>query len=147
MVDVISEIIIDAPKSFVADYAANPDNAPAWYVNIKSVKWITAGTIQTGAQIEFTARFLGKQLCYIYEIIEFIAGEKLVMRTDKPFEMETIYTWQAINYEKTKMSLRNKGNPTGFSKLFQPFMISAMKRANKKDLKLLKSILENKINN
>lgn len=147
MVDVITEIEIDAPKDVVAGYASNPDNAPEWYKNIQSVAWKTPKLLRAGSQVAFTATFLGKQLSYIYEISEFIPGEKLVMHTDKPFIMETTYLWEIINHKTTKMTLRNRGNPTGFSKLFQPFMVSAMKRANKKDLKLLKSIVENKINN
>jgi len=40
------------------------------------------------------------------------------------------------------MTLRNRGEPSGFSKLVAPLMASAMRRANQKDLARLKSILE-----
>jgi len=104
MVDVTTEIIIDRPVAVVTDYTANPDNAPEWYVNIKSVEWKTPKPLTIGSKIGFTAHFLGRNLSYTYEVIEFI--------------------------------------PSGFSKLFAPFMAAAMRRANQKDLQKLKQVLE-----
>jgi hypothetical protein len=40
------------------------------------------------------------------------------------------------------MTLRNRGEPSGFSKVGAPLMVAAMKRANKKDLAHLKTLLE-----
>jgi len=143
MVDVLTEIQISRPRARVAEYAANPDHAPEWYVNIKSVEWRSVKPLQLGSKIAFRARFLGKDLSYTYEITELIPGEKLVMRTaEGPFPMETTYYWESINENATLMKLRNRGEPSGFSKLFAPIMAMAMRRANKKDLLLLKSILE-----
>ena len=145
MIDVITEIIIHANTEEVAAFAADPGNAPQWYINIKAVEWQTSKPLQQGSRIAFKAKFLGRELSYVYEITEFVPGEKLVMQTaDGPFPMKTTYAWQKINNTTTKMTLRNQGNPSGFSKRITPFMRAAMKRANKKDLKLLKSILEKK---
>jgi uncharacterized membrane protein len=145
LVDVLTQIDIKCPIAQVSVYAVNPDHTPEWYVNIQSVEWKTPKPLRIGSQIAFKANFLGRELAYIYEIVEFIPEEKLVMKTaDGPFPMETTYTWHAIDENQTRMTLRNKGIPTGFSKLLTPFMSTMMKRANMKDLIKIKGILEGK---
>lgn len=143
MVDVQTEIEIACSRDQVAEYATNPDNAPSWYVNINSVEWKSSRPLRLGSLIAFKAKFLGKDLSYVYEIAVFEPGVKLVMRTaDGPFPMETTYEFESIEKNRTKMKLRNKGNPKGFSKLLAPFMEFAMRSANKKDLLKIKGILE-----
>jgi hypothetical protein len=142
-VDIITETIIDRPLVEVAGYAGNPDNAPEWYVNIESVEWKTPPPMAVGSRLAFVAHFLGRRLAYTYEIVELVPGERLVMRTaEGPFPMETTYTWAAASDRSTRMTLRNRGEPTGFGKLAAPFMAAAMRRANQKDLARLKTTLE-----
>jgi hypothetical protein len=142
-VDVLTELEIGRPLTEVAAFATNPDNAPAWYENIESVEWKSAPPLSVGSRVAFVARFLGRRLAYTYEIAELKPGEKLVMRTSEgPFPMETTYTWQALGETATLMTLRNRGEPSGFSKLVGPLLESAMRRANRKDLARLKQLLE-----
>jgi hypothetical protein len=95
------------------------------------------------ARRAFVARFLGRRLAYTYEIADLVPGERLVMRTaDGPFAMETSYAWEDAPGGGTRMRLRNRGEPDGFSRLVAPFMSTAMRRANGKDLRRLKEILE-----
>jgi uncharacterized membrane protein len=142
-VDVETEIVIDRPLAAVSAYAADPTNAPEWYENIESVEWKTPPPATVGSQLAFAARFLGRRLEYTYEIVELVPGERLVMRTAQgPFPMETTYTWSAVDAGSTRMTLRNRGEPAGFSKAVAPLMAKAMRRANGKDLAKVKAILE-----
>ena len=142
-VDVQTQIVIERPIEVVAAYAADPDHAPSWYVNIKSVEWMTEPPLQIGSQIAFVAHFLGRRMAYTYQIEEWIPGERFVMKTaEGPFPMVTSYEWMATADGQTKMTLRNQGQPSGFSRWAAPFMSWAMRRANNKDLQALKQLLE-----
>jgi uncharacterized membrane protein len=142
-VNVTSQIEIQRPRAQVAAYAADPDNAPEWYDNIETVEWRTPRPAAIGSRIAFVARFLGRRLAYTYEIKELAAGERLVMSTSEgPFPMETTYTWSDTASGGTRMTLRNRGTPSGFPRLAAPLMAVAVRRANRKDLERLKSLLE-----
>ena len=144
-VDVTVETTIDRPIDAVATYAADPSNAPAWYANIDSIEWLTEPKVETGAKAEFVARFLGRKLEYTYDFIDVTPGERLVMRTAQgPFPMETTYTWSPAGDRSTRMTVRNRGEPAGFSRFVAPFIARAVRRANQKDLAKLKSILESR---
>ena len=142
-VDVLTSIEIEASVAEVSAFAADPDNAPAWYDNIRSVAWVSERPLQLGSRLDFVAHFLGKPMAYTYEVVDYQPGERLVMRTAQgPFPMETTYTWEEPRPGVTTMTLRNRGEPSGFAALFMPFMSFAMQRANTKDLRAIKAILE-----
>jgi uncharacterized membrane protein len=142
-VDVLTEIVIDRPRDQVAAYAGDPSHAPQWYRNIESVAWQTPAPMRVGSKLDFVAYFLGRQLAYTYEIVEHVPGERLVMRTAQgPFPMETTYTWEPLDETQTRMTLRNRGEPSGYARIAAPVMGAAIRRANQKDLANLKRILE-----
>lgn len=66
MVTVKTEIVIDRPRSLVAEYASNPDNAPTWYRNISSATRQTEGPLSVGSRVSFAADFLGRHLAYVH---------------------------------------------------------------------------------
>jgi uncharacterized membrane protein len=142
-VDVAATIVIERPIDEVSSFAGDPSNAPRWYRRITSAEWQTDPPITLGSRIAFRARFLGRDLAYTYEITEYTPGEQIAMRTaEGPFPMATTYTWRAIGSRVTHMTLRNHGEPRGFSKLAAPMMSIAMRRAMRQDLADLKRMLE-----
>jgi uncharacterized protein YndB with AHSA1/START domain len=142
-VDVTTTIEINRPPDEVAAYASDPANATTWYENIVEARWLTDPPLAVGSRLEFVARFLGRTLRYTYEVRELAPGERLVMGTsDGPFPMETTYGWAPGENGGTRMTLRNRGEPSGFSRLAAPMMEGAMRRANRKDLDRLRGILE-----
>jgi len=142
-IDVTSETVIARPVAEVAAYSGDPTNAPEWYANIRSVRWRTAPPLAVGSQMDFVARFLGKELAYTYEVREMRAHEQFVMSTaEGPFPMETTYSWEDAGDGGTIMKLRNRGEPSGFASVSAPLMARAMRRANEGDLRRLKQVLE-----
>jgi len=142
-VDVTTAIEIARPRQVVAAYAADPDHVRDWYTNIDRVTWQTEKPLTIGTRLAFVARFMGRTLSYTYEVTDFVPGERLVMSTaDGSFPMETTYTWTDLPGERTHMTLRNRGTPSGFASITAPVMTAAMRRANRKDLATLKTLLE-----
>ena len=141
-VDVTTAIEIARPRADVAAFAADPGNAVRWYESIESVEWKTSRPLAVGSRMAFVARFLGRRLAYTYEVREHVPGERFVMSTSEgPFPMETTYAWSDAP-GGTRMTLRNRGEPSGFANVAAPLMARAMRRANRKDLQTLKELLE-----
>ncbi len=144
-VDVVTAVEIARPRAEVAAYATDPDTAPSWYENIKGVEWLSSRPLAVGSRVAFRAEFMGRRLTYTYQVRELIPGERLVMATSAgPFPMETSYGWEDTASGGTRMTLRNRGEPSGFSKIAAPVLATAMRRANRKDLRRLKEILESR---
>jgi uncharacterized protein YndB with AHSA1/START domain len=119
-VDVLTEIEIARPRAEVAAFACDPDNATRWYQNIESVEWRSPRPLAVGSRLEFVARFMGRRLAYTYEVREHVPGERFVMSTAQgPFPMETTYTFEDAS-QGTRMTLRNRGEPSGFAKVGAP---------------------------
>jgi hypothetical protein len=99
--------------------------------------------MRVGTRVAFVAHFLGRRLAYTYEIVEWVPGDRLVMRTaEGPFPMETTYTWGDSDDGGTVMTLQNRGVPRGFARLAAAVMRRAIASANRKDLAALKALLE-----
>jgi len=142
-VDVTTSIVIGRPRAEVFAFAADLERTASWYRNISSVRWLTQKPLAVGSRVAFTANFLGRKLTYTYEVRDLVPGEQLVMSTQEgAFAMETTYTWEEEAEGITRMTLRNRGEPSGFANVAAPVMVRAMRRANRRDLEQLQGLIE-----
>ena len=140
-VDVGTEIVIARPRADVAAYVIELISATEWYANIRSVAWENSMFAGRRLALRVRAQFLGRGLEYTYEVRELVPGERFVMSTSQgPFPMETTYAFADAD-GGTRMKLRNRGEPSGFSKVGAPMTAAAMRRANRADLARIREIL------
>jgi hypothetical protein len=120
-----------------------PANAPVWYKNITAIEWQTPPPAVVGSRIRFRVLFLGRTLEYTYEVRDAQPGRRLVAATAQgPVAIETTYTWEDAQDGATKMTLGNRGEPSGFAAVAAPLLTRAMRKANEADLRRLKELLE-----
>ncbi len=143
MIKVQTEIIINKPIEEVSTFSADPSNSMQWNSNLISIQWKTPKPIQLNSKIAFKAKFLGRLLCYTYEVVLFEENKKMILKSKEgPFLITTTYSWTSIDENTTLMKIENQGNPNGFFKLINPLMPFLIKKSNNKSLKKLKDILE-----
>jgi hypothetical protein len=67
-------------------------------------------------------------------------------QTEPPVRVgsQVTYTWSPVGADATRLTLRNHGEPAGFSRLTAPLVSFAMRRAMTQDLARLAEILESR---
>jgi uncharacterized membrane protein len=119
-VDVRAEIVINRPRDEVASYAMNPDNDPVWITGISEATMLTERPLAEGTRVQRLARFLGRRIEYVLEVVEHEPVALLAMRSVKgPFPMEVTYEFQEVA-EGTLVRIRLQGDAGGFYRLAGP---------------------------
>ena len=142
-VNVQVEVVINRSRNDVASYAMEPSNDPIWISGIVESKALTEPPLGSGTQVERVAKFLGKRIEYVLEVVEYDPESLLVMKSVKgPFPMEVSYRFQDTP-GGTLARINVQGEAGGFyTKIAGPVMSRAVKRSITKDLKMLKQLLE-----
>lgn len=141
-IDVKAEVLINAPREKVADYATEPENDPVWVSGISQARLLTQRPVGQGAQVERVASFMSKRIEYVLEIVEWTPQSLMAMRSVKgPFPMEVTYSFDD-GPGGTLAKINVKGGPGGIFKLASPLMAMGVKKNITKDLKNLKRLME-----
>ena len=90
-IDVSAKTEINLQQQTVAAFAFEPSNDPHWIGGITEAKLLTPQPIGKGTQVKRLAKFMGKEIDYILEVIEFEKDRLMVMETVKgPFPMKKL---------------------------------------------------------
>ena len=140
--DVTAETFINRPRGDVASFAMNADNDPIWIGGIVEAKMLTDPPTAKGTKVERIARFLGRRIEYVNEVVEYDPKGLLVMRSIKgPFPMTITYQFEEAA-GGTLARIRVQGEAGGFYRLAAPVLSRAVKRSITNDLGTLKDLLE-----
>ena len=141
MTDVTAQIRIRRPRTEVAAYMFDPRNDAEWTTGVESVKPLTPGTLREGSRVGREVRFLGRRFGYTYEVTAAEPGRWVEMAVEVPFPMRIRYQLDDVP-DGTRATIRARGEPRGFFRLFGPLLDPMVKRSIGRDLELLRRRLE-----
>lgn len=87
-----------------------------------------------GSRMAFVAHYLGRRLAWVYEIVELSLSAPRDANCRRAVRRGANVHLGGGARGTTQMMLRNRGAPTGFSRLVAPFPAGAIRRANRQDL-------------
>ena len=144
-INVTAEIYIRRPADEVGEYAMNAENDPEWIGGITESRTLDGPADGVGSRVERIARFLGRRIEYVNEVVEHEPGARLVMRSIKaPFPMVVTYEFQGRVGGSTAR-IRVQGEASGFYRLAGPLLGRMVRRSVASDLGLLKQIMESDV--
>ena len=141
-IDVTVETLIQRTRDEVTGYAMNPDHDAKWISGIVEAKMLTEPPLGVGTQVSRVARFLGKRIEYVLEVVAYDSSSLMEMKSIKgPFPMEVSYQFQESG-DGTLARIHVTGEASGFFKIASPIMARSVQKSVSKDLKALKQIME-----
>jgi hypothetical protein len=140
--DVSVETTIERRPEDVAAYVMDPRHDASWIGALTQVEVLTDGPVGKGTRVRRVARFLGRSIEYVNEIVEYAPPRRLVTRSVKaPFPMTVMYEFEPAG-AGTRMRITTDGDAGGFYRLAQPLLDRQVRRGVAADLAGLKRLLE-----
>lgn len=141
-VDVRPEVRIRRPRAEVAAFMFDPRNDLAWTGGITGSRPAQPGPLVTGAVVERTARFLGREFTYGYVVTADEPDRLVEMKVDDPFPMLVRYELADADGGSTVAAIHAAGSPGRFFGWATPLMRWQVRRSIAADLDRLRAWLE-----
>ena len=137
-------VVINLPARDIFVYVAEFENAAEWSSWVITIRNLSAGTMQVGATLRATSRFLGRWLESTYEVVEYEPAHHITFKSLAGVApWVCCYLFEALEEGKTRVVqetlIQLKGGLLGL-----PAVAAAntIRRQLEHDLLTLKDILE-----
>ena len=138
------ETTLARPREEVAAYLFDWRNDTEWIGGVVDARLVGNGAFGVGSQVARAAKFLGKRIEYVNEVVELDPARRLEMRSVKgPFPMRVTYDVDDAG-AGTRVRLRNEGDASRAHRFAAPLLAFAVRRATQRDVDRLKRILESR---
>ena len=141
-IDVAAETLIERGRADVTAFAMDVAHEPEWIGGVVEATQLGDGPLGEGTRVARAAKFLGRRIEYVNEIIEYEEGARLRMKSVAgPFPMEISYEFEDAE-DGTLARIRVQGEASGFFRLASPLLAPMVRRSVRRDLGTLKGLLE-----
>ncbi len=140
--DVRVEIVIVRPRAEVAAFMFDPGNDATWTTGVIAARPRQEGRLRAGARVERTAKFLGRQFAYEYEVTAASGDDFVEMKVTEPFPMHIRYELADTPDGGTTVRIHATGEARGFFRVAAPLLNPMVRRNIAADLKKLKQCVE-----
>jgi hypothetical protein len=140
-IDVLSEVLVARPRAEVARFMFDPTNDTRWTEAVIRSRALADGPLRPGVAVERTVRFLGREFVYVFTCLAHEPERSVELDVKKPFPMQVTYSLEDAP-GGTKVSIRNRGDASGFFGIASALMAPMVRRNVQKDLERLKAAVE-----
>ncbi len=121
-IEVTAAIKIGRARGEVAIYATDASNDPPWIGGVVESGVLSEGPVRQGTRVARVAKFLGRRIEYVNEVIEYDPGVRLVMKSVAgPIPMIVSYEFEEAE-GGTLARIHVRGEAEGFFKLAAPVL-------------------------
>jgi len=133
---------VNRPVEEVFAYITDPANLPEWQGGAIEGRLEESGPVATGSRMVEVRKFLGKRVESTLEVTQYEPNRRFAFRVvSGPVQFQVDHEFEPAN-GGTRIHVVGDGEPGGFFRLAEGFVMKAVERESKKDFASLKRILE-----
>lgn len=143
MIEVTAAIHIERDPADVFAYLADMANNPKWQKGMKACVWTSEPPLRLGSTYDQQASFLGRAIISSFEVVEFVDGERIRIKTTggtMPIDVTRTVAPAAAGGADVGAVVR--GESAGVFKLAGPLMKAMVGASVRRDYRALKKLLE-----